>query len=121
MDADAPGCVPSGVTGLRLVADPGARAEVVEVAGRELEVDGLLDLTGVVRSDRGAVQRLARCPRAQAGLVRDSQQLLDLDDDVVVRSQTDSTYRDRDSRALLRSHRDARLRPVTPSAVALAT
>src|SRR4029077_1675550 len=51
MYADAAGRVAARVTGTGLITDPGPCADVVEVACREGEVHGLVDLTGAVRAE----------------------------------------------------------------------
>src|SRR6266542_2424237 len=112
--ANAARRVPVRVTVPRRIAHPRPRTEVVEVAGRKGEVDCLLDLSGVVRPERGAVERLPRPPRKAAPPIGHSQQLLHLDDQVVARAQADSPDRDGDDGSAFRRDGDARLRSVAP-------
>src|SRR5262249_12931578 len=98
------GLVPVAVP--RLVADPGACADVVEVSRRQWDVDRLLDVTCRVRAERRAVQLLPR--RARTG------ELLDPDDEMVPRPEPARAHCHGDECATLRRDRDARLRPVTP-------
>src|SRR6185312_11349942 len=114
MDPDTARRVPLRVAGLRLGADPGARAEVVVVARGERDVDGEGDLAVTVGAERGAVERLARLPGQPAAVVRRPHELLHLDDDVVARAQAGAAHSDRDGLAGFRRQRDARLGAIAP-------
>ena len=72
VDPHAARRVPLPVTRLRLVAHPGSGAEIVEIAGRQRQVDGVRDLAGAVRAQRGAVERLPRLPDGVALTARDA-------------------------------------------------
>ena len=112
--ADAARRVPVRIAVLRLLPDPHARPDVVEVAGRDRDLHRLRDVAGTVGTERRAVQRLTRLPRQLPVLVGRAQQLLDLDDEVIARAQPCAADRDADDRAALRRQRDARLWPVAP-------
>src|SRR4051812_25937358 len=113
MDADATGRVPPRVARARLVTDPGARADVVEVARRHGDADLVRDVAVTVGPERGGVERQPRLP-ALVRVTATAYELLDLDDDVVAAAKAARRHRDRDRRRPLLLERDARLRPVSP-------
>src|SRR5438477_554989 len=87
MDADAPSRVALGIARLRLLANPGSCPEIVVVARRQRDVDGVGDLAVAVGPERRAVDGLAGLPGQSAGVVRRPYELLDLDDDVISRAK----------------------------------
>src|SRR2546426_4190319 len=57
VDADTPGRVSPRLAGLRLVADPGARFEIVEVPGRQRDIGGGIYFARAVWAPPPALER----------------------------------------------------------------
>src|SRR5205085_8375420 len=113
-DVDAYAAGRLTVARLRALADPGVRAEVVEIARRQRKHERVVELAGRIRSQRSAVQGLADLPAELPVCQLDAEKLVDLDADVIARSQAALVNRHRDRRAARRADGDTRLGSVAP-------